>query len=173
MSQAKETGLPEGIRKARKESVEMIYRYEKAHQISEEQTELEEARAALHSAVLLYWNEMKRFASHPAVYNLWHDEEITDRGLTLEDIRNKRFAEGVRTEQYHDQERNAMKQREVREPWRLHPKQALAVHDRLDDCLHKLGADKNWIDERRDQYRVSEPDTKEDPIKDDIPKPGE
>lgn len=163
-------GLPKGIKEARRASVKAIHNYEKVHQTSGDREDLEKARAALHSAVMLYWNELKRFHRHPRIYELWNEDELTNDGLVLEDLRTRRFGESTKTETIENPETNATEQQTVREPWRLHPRQALAVHDRLDDCLHKLGIDQGWLNETRERYRSTKKPSG-DPVSDDVKQP--
>jgi len=162
--------VPEDVRKARMRCFEAMSRYANLHQTRDSPEKLEQARAMLHTSVIDYWNAMKRFSNHPRIYELWHEDPITEGGITLEEIRNRRFTESTGNESVYDPETNSEEEQQVRQPWRLHPRQALAVHDRLDDCLHKLGVDQQWITETRERFKSSK-STQKEPVSDNVKKP--
>lgn len=101
---------------------------------------VERATKEYHSAVMAYYQQIARFRHRKHIAEEWHEESVGQYDC-LADLQAKRFEFEEREEAVEDPDTNETQTRTVQDPWIMDPQDALAVHDRLDRCAHKLGFD--------------------------------
>jgi hypothetical protein len=146
----------EMVHAAQAEAINWTHQYRRAHQGATDADELERIRAELHAAVMLYWEQLSRFAGRKQIETAWADETVFG-DVTLEDLRKYRFAASKNRESQYDPDSGSAEPTVVEEPWRLEPRQALAVLDQLNKCAHLLGFDASPKD-TRDRFTIARED---------------
>jgi len=127
----------------------------------------ERARLELHSAVMTYYDQLRRFRSTERLQEPWVEEGIGNNWttttttvteapedseeqmmqqtvevpMTLERLGRQRLNVERRRERVTDPDTNATTTEVVEDAWALSRHQALAVIDQLDICAQKLGFD--------------------------------
>lgn len=106
----------------------------------------EAAARQFHSAVMLYWEQIKRFSAQSRIQEVWHDEGVVPlRGYEepqpLATLGEYRLHNEPRSKEVPDPETGGTTVKTVETAWYLKPPQALAVYDALDRLANELGFD--------------------------------
>jgi hypothetical protein len=139
------------VHRAQAQCANWLHQLRRAHQQQPESPDLDRAESEFHSAVMLYWEQIKRFRDRDHITDEWHEEAVVDLGdgeQPLEALASKRLDTVATREAARDPETNAVQQTASRRPWRLSPQQALSVYDQLDKCANELGFDAEPVQQR-------------------------
>jgi protein-disulfide isomerase-like protein with CxxC motif len=99
-----------------------------------------------HSAVMLYWEQIKRFSSQSRIQKVWHNEGVValrgyDKAQPLARLGEYRLRNEPRSKEVPDPETGGTTVQTVETAWYLKPSKALAVYDALDRLANELGFD--------------------------------
>jgi len=136
----------EMVHRAQASVANALHRLRLAHQEVRHTDERDELAREFHSAVLLYWEQIKRFSSEERIAELWHQQGVVklsgyDDPQPLQRLAEYRLRSETHREEVPDPESGGTTVRQVSEAWHLSPRQALAVYDQLDRCANELGFD--------------------------------
>jgi len=140
MADEKSTKPREMVHKSQALCAEWLHQLRRARQGMPDSPDPERAERELHDAVMLYWEQIKRFRRNGHIEERWHSEPVFD-GLTLQDLAEKRLTTEERVVTRTDPMTNSEETVTVDEPWQLTPIHARQVFDALDTCAHALGFD--------------------------------
>lgn len=129
---------------AQSKCADWIYQLERSRQGVPGAPSAERARRELHSAVMLYWTQIRRFRHRDDIEKVWTDKPLDKsryRNTTLDELGKLRLKEQATTELVWNDDRGREETQQVREPYLMPPDLSLAAHDRLDECAQKLGFD--------------------------------
>lgn len=130
----------EMVHRAQGQCAQWLHELRRARQGLQQAPSRERARREWHDAVMLYYEQIKRFSHKEHIQDEWHEEEAVN-GQTLADLGEKRLGTESETVQTRDPDTNATVSETRRRPWVLEPAEALDVYDQLDKCAHALGFD--------------------------------
>lgn len=136
----------EMVHRAQAQCARSLHRLRRARR-GEAPMTFSQAQQAFHDAVMMYWEQIKRFSHRKHIETLWNEEQVFN-GYTLDDLRKKRLDTAQRRSQQYDPDSNSTTEVLSRNPWTMDPIEALAVFDKLDQCAHQLGFDASPKDER-------------------------
>jgi len=132
------------VHDAQARCAQAIYQLERARQGLPGAQSVERAKRELHSAVMLYWTQIRRFRDRDDVKKLWEKKALDPEqypDTSLQDLAHLRLKHQPSEQLVWNDERGCEERRTVSEPFLMPPELALAAHDRLDACAGKLGFD--------------------------------
>jgi hypothetical protein len=139
------------VHRAQAQCANWLHQLRRARQQQPDSPDIDRARAEFHSAVMMYWEQIKRFRDRDHISDKWHDEAVVDLGdgdEALEALKDKRLDMVATRQTARSPETNAVRQTTSRRPWQLTPEQALDVYDQLDKCANALGFDAEPVQQR-------------------------
>jgi hypothetical protein len=141
----------EMVHRAQAQCANWLHQLRRARQQQPDAPDIDRAHAEFHSAVMLYWEQIKRFRDRDHIEDEWHREavvELDGEEQPLEALADRRLGTIATQQASRNPETNAVQQTATRRPWRLSPQQALAVYDQLDKCANSLGFDAEPVQQR-------------------------
>jgi len=148
MADEKSTKPREMVHKSQALCAEWLHQLRRARQGMPDSPDPERAERELHDAVMLYWEQIKRFRNREHIETEWYEEPVFDE-LALDELAAKRLTTQERAVTRTDPMTNSEETVTVEEPWQLTPVQARQVFDQLDACAHKLGFDAEPVEIRK------------------------
>jgi len=140
------------VHRAQAQCAKWLHQLRRARQSLPDSPPVDRAEREFHDAVMLYWEQIKRFAHRENIEREWHEtahESIpTDEG-TLASVRELRLATVADQVERVNPETMGTRIETVTEAWTMTPPQALAVYDQLDECSNKLGFDAEPVNIRK------------------------
>jgi predicted YcjX-like family ATPase len=140
------------VHRAQAQCAKWLHQLRRARQSLPNSPPVDRAEREFHDAVMLYWEQIKRFAHRENIEREWHEtahESIpTDEG-TLASVRELRLATVADQVERVNPETMGTRIETVTEAWTMTPPQALAVYDQLDECSNKLGFDAEPVNIRK------------------------
>lgn len=171
----------EMVHRAQAQCANWLHQLRRARQGQPDAPDLDRARSEFHAAVMLYWEQIKRFRTRDHIEAEWYDEpavELQGETQPLEALAERRLRTVATQQASRNPETNALQMTASREPWELGPRQALQVHDQLDKCANSLGFDAEPVQQRSIVEPVEvdpdeEPQSKFDPQPVEVPADGD
>lgn len=126
---------------AQAECASWIHQLERARQGLPGAVTESTAAGELHSAVMLYWTQIRRFRDQDAIQSVWSDERVPGFDFTLSGLSKMRLQTTESRQRVWNPDTGSEEVHRTSKPWQMSPNMALAVHDQLDRCAHQLGFD--------------------------------
>jgi len=142
----------EMVHRSQTQCAQWLHQLRRSRQGLPEAPELRRAEAELHDAVMILWEQIKRFSHRENIEEEWHHKEwegIPTEDRTLESLRELRLGSVTTAVERKNPETGVRKIERESQAWVMDPGRALAVLDALDHCANTLGFDAEPVPVRK------------------------